>query len=348
MTGTLIEGNHIGTDVSGTRPLGNLLDGVNIQGGCSGNTVGGTAPAAGNVISANGDSGVRISGSGTDANLVEGNKVGTDVGGSRSGQCRPNGITIDTGAAGNTIGGTVAGSLNVISGNVHKAVLITDAGTDDNVVEGNFIGTDATGTHALGNGGAGVAVASGAQDNTVGGTTAAARNIFAASAGNGVIIGGTGTNGATTSHNVVEGNFIGTDATGTVALGEGIAGVNIESGAQDNTIGGTTATARNIISASSFGVYIAGIGASDNLIEGNDIGTDVTGTHALGNTSSGVSILAGASGNTIGGTTPAARNVISGNTGPGVAIDGEREGGVGEGGRGGVGVVRGEKGGEGG
>ncbi len=322
VTGTLIEGNRIGTDVSGTRPLGNLLDGVNIQGGCSGNTVGGTAPAAGNVISANGDSGVEISGSGTDENVVEGNKVGTDAGGSLPLDNASDGITIDTGAAGNTIGGTVAGSLNVISGNVRKAVLITDAGTDDNLVEGDYLGTDATGTHALGNGGAGVALANGAQDNTVGGTTAAARNVIAASTGNGVIIGGLGTNGATTSDNLVEGNYIGTDRTGTVGLGEGIAAVNIEPGGTDNTIGGSSTAARNILSDSAFGVYLGGTGASDNLVEGNDIGTDVTGTHALGNTSSGVAILEGASGNTIGGTTPAARNVISGNAGPGVAIDG--------------------------
>jgi hypothetical protein len=322
VTGTLIEGNRIGTDASGTRPLGNLLDGVNIEAGCSGNTVGGTGPSAGNVISANGGSGVQITGTGTGANVVEGNKVGTDVSGSHPLGNAVNGITIDSAAAGNTIGGTAAGSLNVISANVHKAVLITDAGTDDNVVEGNFIGTDATGYHALGNGGAGVALASGAQFNTVGGTTAAARNVLAASAGNGVIIGGTGTKGATTSHNVAEGNFIGTDRTGLAALGEGIAGVNIEAGAQFNTVGGTTAAARNIISGNRFGVYIGGIGASDNLVEGNFIGTDVTGIRALGNTSIGVCIVAGASGNTIGGTSAAARNVISGNAGPGVAIDG--------------------------
>jgi hypothetical protein len=384
VTGTLIEGNHIGTDVSGTRPLGNLLDGVNIQGGCSGNTVGGTAPAAGNVISANGDSGVGISGSGTDANVVDGNKVGTDVSGSRALGNADDGITIDSGAAGNTIGGTwagarnivsgnsqfgidvtdgataatiagnyigtdasgslsvpnqygvnigggstsntiggtVAGSLNVISGNVHKAVLITDAGTDDNLVEGNYLGTDASGTHALGNGGAGVALANGAQDNTVGGTTAAARNIIAASAGNGVIISGMGANNTTTSGNRIEGNYIGTDKTGTVGLGEGIAAVNIEPGGTDNTIGGTTAGARNIISASGFGVYIGGMGASDNLVEGDYIGTNAAGTAALGNSVCGIALVGAASGNIIGGTTAAARDVISGNAGPGVAIDG--------------------------
>ncbi len=319
---TLVVGNIIGTDVTVTRPLGNLLDGVNIQGGSSGNTVGGTAPYAGNVISANGNSGVTISGSGTDANVVDGNRVGTDGGGTLPLGNADDGITIDSGAAGNTIGGTVAGSLNVISGNAHKAVLITDAGTDDNIVEGNYLGTDVTGTQALGNSGAGVALASGAQHNTVGGTMAAARNVMAASAGNGVIIGGFGANNASTSDNLVAGNDIGTDKTGTKDLGEGIAGVNIESGGTDNTIGGTTAAARNIISGSGYGVYIGGDGASDNLVEGEYIGTDVTGSVAIGNVNEGVILLGAASGNTIGGTTPAARNIISGNAGPGVAMDG--------------------------
>ena len=258
---------------------------------------------------------------GVTATTIAGNYVGTDVTGLLG---IPNGagVNIGGGSTSNTIGGTVAGSLNVISANVHKAVLITDAGTDDNLVEGNLHRHRRHRHPRPGQRRRRGGPRHRAQINTIGGTTAAARNVIAASTGNGVIIGGTGTNGATTSHNLVEGNYIGTDMTGTAALGEGIAGVNIESGATNNTIGGTTAAARNVISGNSFGVYIGGIGASDNLVEGNYIGTDVTGTHALGNGSSGVSIVGGASGNTIGGTTAAARNVISGNVGNGVVIDG--------------------------
>jgi hypothetical protein len=316
----LVVGDEIGTNANGTDALGNGTSGVLIANFARGNTVGGTSATAQNIISGNSEFGVDVT-NGVTATTIAGNYIGTDVTGSRK---VPNqsGVNIGGGSTANTVGGTVAGSLNVISGNVHKAVLFTDAGTDFNVLEGNFIGTNATGSHTNGNGGAGVAIVNGAQFNTVGGTTAAARNVFAASAGNGVLIGGMGINNTSTSHNLLEGNYIGTDKTGTANLGEGIAGVNIEPGATNNTIGGTMAAARNIISGNSFGVYIGGMGASHNLIEGNYIGTDFTGTRALGNSSSGVFLASGASNNTIGGMTAAARNVISGNIGNGVSIDG--------------------------
>ncbi len=316
----LVAGDDIGTNATGAAALGNGTDGILIANSAHGNTVGGTTAATRNIISGNTQYGVEVTG-GVTATTIAGNDIGTDLTGSLA---VPNqfGVLIDGGSTANTIGGTVAGSLNVISANVHKAVTLSDAGTDDNVVEGNLIGTDASGTHALGNGGAGVAIVAGAQYNTVGGTTAAARNIMAASNGNGVIIDGIGTNNASTSYNLVEGNDIGTDKTGTAALGEGIAGVNIESGGTYNTIGGTTAAARNIISGSYFDVYIGYMGADDNLVEGDYIGTDVTGSVALGNTSGGVYLVDGAAGNTVGGTTAAARNVISGNPGNGVVIYG--------------------------
>ena len=316
----LVAGDYIGTNAAGAAALGNGNGGIMIANSANGNTVGGTAAAARNVISGNPEFGVDVI-NGATATTIAGNYIGTDVTG-LLGIPNQAGVNIGGGSTSNTVGGTVAGSLNVISANVHKAVALTDAGTDGNVVEGNYLGTDATGTRALGNGGAGVSLADGAQYNTVGGTTAAARNVMAASAGNGVIIGGTGTNGANTSDNIVEGNYIGTDKTGTAALGEGIAGVNIESGATNNTIGGTSAAARNILSGSSFGVYIGGMGASNNVVEGDYIGTDVTGTAAVGNISGGVFLISGASGNTVGGTSAAARNVISGNVGNGVFIDG--------------------------
>jgi hypothetical protein len=316
----VVAGDYIGTDVTGATALGNGTSGVLIANSAHGNTVGGTTAAARNIISGNSPFGVDVI-NGVTATTVAGNDIGTDVTG-LLGIPNQAGVNIGGGSTSNTVGGTVAGSGNVISANVHKAVNLTDAGTDDNVVEGNYLGTDATGTHALGNGGAGVSIADGAQYNTVGGTTTAARNVMAASTGNGVIMGGTGVNNESTSNNVVEGNYIGTDKTSTVGLGEGIAGVNIGSGATDNTIGGTTAAACNIISGSAFGVYIGGMGASDNLVEGDYIGTDVTGTVAIGNISGGVFLISGATDNTVGGTTAAARNVISGNVGNGVFIDG--------------------------
>ena len=297
----LVAGDLIGTIVSGTAALGNGTDGVLIANSAHGNTVGGTSAAAHDIISGNSQYGVAVT-NGVTATTIAGNFIGTDL----TGLLRiPNqaGVIIGGGSTFNTVGGTVAGSLNVISANVQKAVTLSDAGTNDNLVEGNFLGTDASGLHALGNGGAGVAIVSGAQYNTVGGTTAAARNILAASAGNGVIMGGTGVNNTSTSHNVVEGNFIGTDRTGTAALGEGIAGVNIEPGANTTPSAGRRPPHAISSRPAPSACTSATSAPAGNLVEGDYIGTDVTGTRALGNVSGGVFLIDGAADNTIGGTT---------------------------------------------
>ena len=78
-------------------------------------------------------------------------------------------------------------------------------------------------------------------------------------------------------------------------------------------MGGTTVTARNLISANATGVNITGAGATGNVVQGNYIGTDITGTVDLGNTNDGVLINSGAANNTIGGAAAGAGNLISGN-----------------------------------
>ena len=91
-------------------------------------------------------------------------------------------------------------------------------GTSDNLVLGNFIGTDATGTKALAGGtdSLGILIAAGATNNTVGGTTATAGNLISGNAGSGVQIGALADQ-SPTSGNVVAGNDIGTDVTGLLA-----------------------------------------------------------------------------------------------------------------------------------
>src|SRR5205823_13017522 len=88
-----------------------------------------------------------------------------------------------------------------------------------NLIEGNYIGTDATGTFSLGNVARGVFLGE-SEKNTIGGTTAGARNVISGNFLNGVDI-----TGQFSSHNVVQGNYIGTDASGTVAVGNGRSGV---------------------------------------------------------------------------------------------------------------------------
>ena len=79
-------------------------------------------------------------------------------------------MEIDSGAGDNTIGGTSPGAANVVSGNANDGVELSGAGTSDNIVAGNDIGTDSTGTLALGNSKAGIEDDSSATDNTIGGT----------------------------------------------------------------------------------------------------------------------------------------------------------------------------------
>ena len=266
--GNVVEGNYVGTDATGTtaydlnsNPIGNINDGVQIDQGATDNTVGGLTAGARNLISGNQNDGVEISGSGTTGNVVEGDYIGIDVTGAREygSNLEPiqninDGVQIDQGASGNTVGGLTAGARNIISGNKNDGVEISGSGTTGDVVEGNYIGLDATGTtdngyyygsDPLGNESDGVEIDTGASSDTIGGTTAAARNIISGNR-NGVEISGSGT-----TLNLVEGNYIGLDVTGTTAydsqfndLGNSNDGVEIDSGASGNTIGGSTAGAQ--------------------------------------------------------------------------------------------------------
>src|SRR5262249_35296883 len=153
-------------------------------------------------------------------------------------------------------------------------------------------------------------------DNSVGGSTAAARNVISGNNWSGVALFHTGTTG-----NAVQGNFIGTTPTGNAPLGNG-AGVWLAEGASSNVIGGTIAGERNVIAANlQQGAMPRHAGPNGTMVRGNYIGTTAAGNAPLGN-AQGVRIALGASFNTIGGTAfvAGAANVISGNQGEGVAL----------------------------
>ena len=225
--------------------------------------------------------------------------IGTNPAGTAPVPNSADGVLIESGAAANTIGGTAAGAGNVISGNDSSGVEIE---ASDNLVVGNLIGTNAAGTGAMGNAYSGVYV--GAASNTIGGTTAAARNVISANGLAGISQG----IDLAASNTLVEGNYIGTDVTGTVALGNH--GQGIWATAGSNTVGGTASGAGNLISGNTV-VGIWFYSGNGNLVEGNLVGTDVTGARALGNTYSGIQLQS--NNNIVGGTTAAARNVVSGN-----------------------------------
>jgi uncharacterized repeat protein (TIGR01451 family) len=262
-----------------------------------------------------------VGGSWTTQNAVAGNRIGTDASGTFAVPNVSSGVFLTTRAQNNTVGGSDSGSGNVISGNGFDGVTIWYAGAMSNTVAGNKIGTNSAGTAALPNLSSGVDVGYGASANTIGGTAPGAGNVISGNGFVGVVIDGTslGSSGVATG-NVVQGNKIGTDPTGTLAVGNALSGVFV-SGAPSNTIGGTAPGAGNVISGNGYdGVAIWFAGATGNRTQGNQIGTDVSGTTALPNAAYGVDINVGASGNTVGGTDPGAGNLISGNRYAGVAI----------------------------
>jgi titin len=312
--GTVLQGNYIGTDETGREAVANSYGGVGVFGGANAVLIGGTGAGAGNLLSGNGNAGLWLDGPGVANNVAQGNWIGLDATGAAA---LPNGwagIYILDGSSGNLIGGTTPGAANVISGNVSEGVFISDPGTTNNLVQGNFIGTGAGGTNAVGNGYTGVGIWSGAAFNLIGGTNAAQRNILSGNDGNGASLGGPGT-----VNNQILGNYIGLEADGATPLGNDAIGVYIEVGPQNNWVGGMGPGAANVISANgSDGIQLWGAGTISNFVQGNLVGTDKTGTLARGNGGSALSLISGPQFNTVGGTVAAARNILSGSAGDGV------------------------------
>jgi len=312
--GNEVLGNFIGTDANGTAAIANTSSGIRIE--AVNNIIGGTIAGARNLISGNIEYGVQIRGTeeiDTTGNQVIGNYIGTDVTGTAAVANTRDGVYIEEGAN-NTIGGSVEGAKNLISGNNRSGVLIRGSGARSNEVLGNYIGTDVSGSLALSNTSSGVRIE--AINNIIGGSTPDAGNLISGNLEYGIQIRSTEENES--RENQVIGNYIGTDVTGTIAVGNDRDGVYIEESA-NNTIGGTSLEARNLISGNNRGgVLIRGSNATENQVLGNYIGTDVTGTAAVGNIRDGARIEA--SNNIIGGTTLAAGNILAFNGGDGVFV----------------------------
>ncbi len=286
----MVAGNLIGTDPSGTTAVPNQtydapIDwGVVIAVGASSNLIGTSGQDEAddtlerNVISGTTQADVYIyefqgtEGAPTTENVVAGNYIGTNEAGTAA-LANGYGVLIELGAANNWVGvNPVYGAQdsdegNVISGNTNAGVLISNSGTTGNVVAGNLIGTNAAGTQAIPNS-IGVQITAGASGNTIGGTVTGSRNVVSGNTSSGVDLSQSGTTG-----NVVLGNDIGTNAAGNAGLANPT-GVGIGGGASGNTIGGTIASAANVVSGNTdYGVAIESSGTSGNLIEGNDLGT---------------------------------------------------------------------------
>ena len=318
-SGTQIQGNIIGLDVTGASLLGNTFTGIAIAGSTT--TVGGSAVGARNIISGSTTSqGISVSGSATSA-IIRGNYIGTDITG-----------TLDRGNAregilccgpGTNIGGFNPGEGNVISGNGGDGIEVVPG--PNGVIFGNRIGTSAAGTAVLGNDGDGIFINSAkgvvvgtSAGTTPGGPCTGACNLISGNLGQGiqnnqsVVLGFDNTR--------VQGNMIGLDVTGTFDFGNRRNGIILFS-VQGNLIGGTSAAERNVISGNDQnGIQsISCFGPCTNDIRGNYIGTSSAGTGDVGNTLNGI-LTANAL--TIGQAPSGPGNVISGNDRAGVEING--------------------------
>jgi CSLREA domain-containing protein len=270
--GARIVGNFIGLDRNGGgfSNVGNSQDGVRVS-STPNVEIGDTVTGGGNAISDNGRHGVEIVGTSSTNNVVLGNLIGTNKNGASDFGNAEDGVRIGN-SSNITIGGTVAGARNVISGNDTNGVFISGTSSaTGNRVQGNFVGVDRNGTTGFGNTVSGVRVET--PGNLIGGTATGAGNVISdngdaeddVEGDAGVLIFGTDA-----VNNVVQGNKIGTDVSGTSNLGN-VNGVSVTD-ASETMIGGTVDAAANKIALNrSQGVIIAGDAATGNSILRNSI-----------------------------------------------------------------------------
>jgi autotransporter-associated beta strand protein len=224
----------------------NPLSGCTIRGLCI-NKFAGFAVTAGNCC---------CGGCGASGIVVEGCFIGTDTTGTNA---RPNSTGINFGCAcGSRIGGSDPSQRNLISGNTANALNVGGFGETSMIVQNNLIGTDRTGTNALGNGNIGLNL----NGSTGSSGCLVADNVFGANALNGI-------NDAQPSDVIVR-NKIGVGADGTTAMGNGSDGLSLNNSGV--LVGGTNGADANIVAYNNgFGVSINGQHTTNVSVLGNSI-----------------------------------------------------------------------------
>lgn len=295
----VISNNFIGTHPNGMSSLANTV-GILLQGTASGVSINN------NVISGNSQYGIHIDG--TSNHSITTNRIGTDRLGTGVVANGVNGIRLDN-SHNNTIGG--AGAANIISGNSGAGIKL--AGTSSlNTISANRIGTDNSGTVDLGNGGAGIELTGSSSNNTIGGDRLnGEENLISGNTGSGILL------KSGTDNNTIIGNLIGVNSSTNAALSN-LHGIEFETSANNNQIGGTSEAHSNIIAGNAgSGILMDGSFVVDNIVTYNYIGLA-----AVGNGAEGVRITNGASNNRIGGTNGQHKNFIINNTEQGVQVEG--------------------------
>ncbi len=328
-----ISQNYIGLTPTGQMTAANGLDGIIVQANSNGNTI------SSNVISGNIGNGININGTlgGTSStmttgNVVTGNTIGLNAAGTSAVANGGDGVLV-LNAPTTTIGGS-GGSRNVISGNANGIELyFNSSGTS---VQGNYIGLNAAGSTAIGNGstvvvgatggggpgsrisGDGIALR-GITNSTIGGTASGAGNYISGNTGT-AIINSEPTSGTEPTGITIQGNVVGPTVNGNASAFTGQAAISLGL-ATNVTIGGTAAGARNVIAGNSGdGISSSGTGL---VVQGNYIGVGVNGTIALGNSGNGINTSGGGAligASPTGTITTTGANIIANNSASGVNV----------------------------
>ncbi|HYI08638.1 MAG TPA: hypothetical protein VEK57_06180, partial [Thermoanaerobaculia bacterium] len=282
-----VESCWIGIDAAGTvgpSTIGIYLNDASLS------TIGGTAAGAGNVVVSSLEAGI-VFGGDTTSVTVAGNHIGTDAAGTTA-YSNDIGIRFDDSAIGNTIGGATAGHRNVISGNATAGIYLQGSGggviasaprrkgrtvgrhgvaigtgiVENNVIQGNYIGTNAAGNAALGNG-YGIQLAADTLNNTIGPDNVLSGNV------KGVYI-----SHFSAQDNLIVGNYIG--VTDTLApLGNTFAGISVGDGT-DNHIGDINPGDGNVIAHNT----------NEGIVVGGGSGTVILGNSIYNNTAQGIDL----------------------------------------------------------
>jgi parallel beta-helix repeat protein len=339
----VLSNNYVGVALNGSA-LGNTGDGVYVSATSSGNQIGYNPDAAAvvsNVISGNGGNGISLHGS--SSNTIVSNRIGTSVDGTTAMSNGGNGIWVTQRSNGNTIGGDAIGVNaegepnnptnnkgmdgpqgsqviatpplgNLVSGNGQNGILI-DTRSQNNLLEGNFVGTDVTGNAPLGNALDGIAI-NGANNNSLIGCLFD-QNPFVYYN----VVGGNGANGLhiTNSNNtVVHANFFGLGANNDTMVGNALDGILVDGSSKNTKVGGP--------------IPLGNV-ASGNGENGIEVADTASGFLSF-NTFAGLTAFYGPAPNgndgllitSTGGNQTIKTNVFSGNLNNGVEIGGDASG----------------------
>ena len=334
--GLNVTGCFIGTDRDGVSIGSNEGNGIYYQPHApfTATMIGGPLPSERNIISSNHKNGILLRRPDTyiaSVGIVN-NYIGVNVNGSGGFGNTLSGIAVeDTTGAGvglsvyvgnefgsfNVVQPPTLADRNVISSNGVNGIFSTVQQTFFQI-QGNYIGTNGSGTTDAGNTGSGIKISGtntvGDVNLKVGGALAVEANVISGNSGYGIETSNLGS--------YIQGNKIGTNAAGTAALGNSLDGVRIFGAS--SYVGGSNAGEGNLISGNANGVKLE-VGADLARVEGNKIGTNAGGTAAIPNTANGISVLSNSVGIGFANNAPSI-NIIGGNGSNGISISGTATG----------------------